>query len=884
MSFWADVRERVRGVLRSEQAHDELREEMEFHIEQDVAQRMRAGASREAARRAALRTFGNVDEHRERARDARGARPAEDLLHDVRYAVRTLRRNPAFTVAAVLVLALGIGANTAIFSAVNAVVLKPLAFAQPERLFMVWEENEERGWYQETAAPANMLDWRARVASFEDVAGYESFSAEAILTGRGDPRFVDMQRVTGNFFSVLGVRAALGRTFADEETWSGGERVVVLSHDFWQQTFGGDAGILNQTIELGGEAVRVVGVMPRGFAFPSQDVQAWLPMEWETEMQGAPFFRRAHWLRVIARLTPDATEDQARAQLVAVARQLETEYPDLNAKMGAGLTPLQEFLVGKTRTPLLVLLGAVGLLLLVGCANVGNLLLVKAAGRQREIAVRSALGAGRGRLVRQMLTESLVLALVAGVVGLALGTLGTGALTRLVPSGMLNQEAIGVDARVVLFVLAVSVGAGMLFGLLPALWTRRASDAVTLREGGRSGALGRSARKTAGLLVVGEVAVALLLVVGAGLLLRSVQKLLSVHPGFDTSGVLVVRINLPESYDTPEKTTQFFAQLEERVRGLAAVESVGMTDRVPLAASGYTSDFAIAGRAPDAHGTGITNRVVSPDYFRTMRVPLLRGRTFTDDDRADTERVVILNDEVARRFFASEDPIGQRIAFERMPDSTSTWWTIVGIVRGERQLAVGTEPTIEVFYPLEQDSKASMSLLVRTTGEPMAVLPAVEAAVGELDANLPIYSARTLESVRTGAVARERFLMILLVAFAGTALVLAIVGVYGVIAQFVRQRRHEIGVRLALRAQPAQVVRMIVARGAALVGAGIVIGTIAALAASRTLATVLYDIAPNDPATYLAVIAILAVTGVATAWIPALRASRTDPGIALRPE
>ena len=884
MSFWADARERARGLLRSERAHDELREEMEFHLQRDIEERMRAGASPEDARRAALQTFGNVDHHRESTRDARGARPAEDLVHDVRYALRTLRRNPAFTAAAVLVLALGIGANTAIFSAVNAVVLQPLPFAQPDRLYMLWEENSEKGWYKEVVAPANMLDWRDRVAAFQDVAGYASFTGDMVLTGRGTPRFVELQRVTGNFFSVLGVRAALGRTFTAEETWQGGEPVVVLAHDFWQQTFGGDPAILNQTIELGGNPVRVVGIMPAGFTFPSDRAEAWVPTQWRAENQGAAFFRRAHWLRAIARLEPGATEDQARAQLVSVARQLEAEYPDLNKLMGAGMTPLQEFLVGNARTPLLVLLGAVGLLLLVGCANVGNLLLVKAAGRQREIAVRSALGAGRARLIRQMMTESLVLSLLGGACGLLLGALGTGALTRLLPEGLLAGEGIGIDGRVVLFVIAVSVGAGLLFGLLPALWSRRAGDAAVLREGGRSGALGQSARKTAGILVVGEVAIALLLVVGAGLVLRSMQKLMNVNPGFDANGVLVVDINLPNSYDTPERVRQFFAQLNERVRALPNVESVAMTSNVPLAGSGYTSDFSIEGRAPDAYGSEITNRVVSPEYFRTMRVPVLRGRTFNETDRADGLPVVILNDAVAQRFFQNEDPIGQRIAFDRAPDSTSTWFTIVGIVGGERQQAMDQEPSIEAFYPYEQDGGSSMSLLLRTRGEPMNALPGVESAVTALDPNLPIYGARTMEGIRSESVARERFLMTLLIGFALTALVLAVVGVYGVVAQFVRQRTQEIGVRLALGAQPGQVVRMIVARGAMLVAAGIAVGTLAALAASRALVSVLYDVAPSDPGTYAAVIAILAVTGVVTAWVPARRASRTDPGIALRPE
>jgi putative ABC transport system permease protein len=884
MSWWTDFRERVRGLFLRARADRELEDELRFHVEMDVAARMRAGSSAADARHAAERAFGGIDRFREETRDARGVRPVEDFVYDVRYALRALGRNPGFTLAAVLVLALGIGANTAIFSAVNAVVLRPLPFAQPDRLYMLWEENPEKNWYQQVSAPANMLDWQERVRAFEDVAGY-TIGGRRVLTGRGQPQIVRTAQVTGNFFSVLGVPALHGPGLEPEETWETGQRSIVISHGLWSRAFGSEPGVVGQLLTLDGVDFRISGVMPAGFAFPTPEVDVWQPMGWAKTDRSQIWFRRAHWIRPIARLKPGVTSEEANSQLQAVVAQLKVEYPQTNRVMGAGMTPLQEFLVGSTRKPLVVLLGAVGLLLLIGCANVGNLLLVKAAGRQREMAVRSALGAGRFRLVRQLMTESLVLSLFGGVAGLLLGMLGTRSLVRLLPAGLLPDSRLGIDGVVVAFVTLITIACGLIFGSVPAAWAHRAAASSALKEGGRAGSLGRSARAVAGTLVMGEVAVAMMLVVGAGLLVRSFQQLLQVNPGFDASGVLAVNLSLPSlKYDTPEKEQAFYEQLLERARGLPGVADVAATSTLPLTQSGYTSDFFIFGRRPDEYGSEVVHRSITPGYQRVMRVPILRGRSIEPTDRKETAPVVVINEALAKKFFPNGDPIGQRIAFDRVPDTTSVWYTIVGVAGSERQAAVARDAQIEVLEAFAQSRYGSMSLVFRTTGDPMALRSSVESLVKEIDPNLPLFDVRLMETVRLESVARERFLMVLLGLFAVVAMLLAVVGVYGVTAQFMKQRTQEIGVRLALGAEPAAVQRLMVSRGAGLVGGGILLGIAGAVAGSRAMVGLLYNVKPMDPLTFGVVALTLAAAGTLAAWLPARRASRVDPLNALRPE
>ncbi len=809
------------------------------------------------------------------------------LKQDLGYAHRQLRRSPGFAAVALLTLALGIGANTTIFSAVNAVILRPLPFRDPGRLYMLAESNPDKGWVQAQVAPANMLDWKEQVRGFSNVAGYQDFPTGMTLTGRGAPQPLTLSVVTGNFFDVLGVRPELGRALRPAETWRGTEPVIVLTHSAWRLRFGGDPSILGRMITLDGQGYRVVGVMPRSLAFPYETMDGWIPEQWDPAYRSQVFFRRAHWLRAIARLAPGATATTANQELQAVVTRLQGQYPETNRVMGANMTPLHRYLVGDERTPLLVLLGAVGLLLLIACANVGNLLLVRISGRRRELAVRSALGAGRWRLGRQLLTESLVLSALGGLGGILVGWLGTRALEGLQPHGLLRVSHFAFDLRVLAFVAASTAVAGALFGAAPVLWTGRRNLGSALRERSLAAGSGGGSPRLAGGLVVGEVALALLLVVGAGLLVRSFQRLQRVDAGFDPHGVLEVTLNLPSTrYDTREKVNAFWSELLRRVGAMPGVTDASATSVVPLSGrSGWTSDASVAGRPPDAYVNGVAHREVAPGYFRTMGVPVLRGRSFTEADDPSGTRVVVINQTLARQYFRGQDPIGQRICFDQHPDSTSVWRTIVGVVGDERQSSVALGSRIEIIAPYYQAQNTNrISLLARSTGNPAALVPAIRRAVSAMDPELPLLEVRTMDEVHSASLARQRFMMTLLLLFAAIALVLAVVGVYGVVAQTERQRTREIGIRIALGARAPEVVRLVLRRGAVLILAGLAVGLIAALLVTRAMRSLLYGVAPTDLPTFAAVTLVLAAAGLLATWIPARRAARVDPVRALRSE
>ena len=876
---------RLRALLFPRAAEKALNDEIEFHLEQETEKNVRLGMSRAEARRHALVQFGGLTQTREAHHDVYAARPVEEFVADTRYTLRTMRRTPALAAAAILTLALGVGANTAIFSAVNAVILRPLPFPKPEQLYMLWEENPEKGWYKEVAAPANMFDWKEQVASFADVMGYADAFGASTLSDGGEPTIVKPAFGTGNFFSVLGARAALGRTFTDAETWRTDQSVAVLSHRLWRDRFGSDPRVIGRTIQLDGSPVQVVGVMPASFAYPNDGVDLWQPWRWNPNNRQQVFFRRAHWVSVVARLKPGVTQETADAQLQAVVKRLQRDYPQTNKTMGAGMTPLHEFLIGDTRLPLLVLLGAVGLLLLIACANVGNLMLVKAAGREREAALRLALGAGRRRLIRQALTESLVTSVVGSATGVALGWWGTRALQAIQPAGMLRVSRFEFDWVVLAYVLAITTVSGLLFGIAPALWSSRRLPLDALKEGGRGGSDSRRIRRWGERLVIGEVALALMLSVGAGLLVRSLLHLEHVDPGFDPNGVLAAKLVLPGGrYDTGEKVLSFFRRLEERLRGIPGVQGVGGVSQLSLDNSGYTSDFIVEGWPAGTYGSEVAHRRVTPDYFKVMKTPVIAGRAITAEDRPNSPQVVVINEAFAHKHFKGQDPIGKRITFNKDLDSTSTWNTIVGVVKSQHQTKLSLEPQIEVFEPLAQSETNGMFMVLRTAGDPASLGPAVRRTVAELDRSLALESIRTMNEVRAQSLARERFLTTLLLLFASVGLALAVVGVYGVMAQMARRRVREMGIRLALGAQANDVRWLVVRNGLRLVVFGLVIGTVGALLATRLMQTLLYGVASKDPLTFVAVSVVLVVTAVVATWVPATFASRADPATALRAE
>lgn len=873
---------RGRALFHRADAEREMEEEMRLHLEMETEKHRREGLSPEEARRQARLAFGAMEAVREAHRDGRGWRWLEDAVADARFALRTLRRNPVLSATAIITLALGIGANTAIFSAVNAVILRPLPFPHSDQLAMLSEDNPEKDWHRQVAAPANYFDWRERVKAFQDVAAYTP-GGGSTLDLDGHPQRVRTRSVTGNYFSVLQVQPRFGRAFTDAETWGTEPSTIVISDQLWRDAFGSDTGVVGRTVTMDGSSTQIVGIMPPRFRFAADSVDVWQTMGWDRQSRSQVFFRRAHWVRVIARLKPGVTPRAADAELQTVVRQLQVEYPETNRVMGADLVPLHEYLIGDVRPALLILQAAVALLLLIACANVANLLLVQAAGREREASLRLTLGAGRSRLVRQALTESLVLATLGGMAGLALGWWGTRALAVLQPAQMLPVAEVSMDWRVLVGILALTTGTGLLFGIAPAVWNARRVPAEVLKEGGRGGTSGRLRRWGDG-LVVAEVAVALILTVGAGLLLQSFWRLSRVDPGIEARGVLLAGIRLPSAYDSAAKQFAFFDALRERVHALPGVEDAAMAIVPPFGGVGYTSDFHIAGRPANEYGSEVAHDYVTPEYFRVLHVPLRAGRVFTEADRAGAIPVTIINDALARKFFRGENPIGQRLTFDRFPDSTSVWRTIVGVVGDIRQQGLAVEPQIEAYEAAAQNSRTYMTLLARTRGDALALAPAVRRVVADLDPTLALAQVGTLERLQARSIAGQRFIMLLLVVFAFTGFMLAVVGVYGVMAQLGRRRTQEMGIRLALGAQTSQVQWLVVQHGLRLVTVGLVLGLAGATGATQVMRDLLYGVTPRDPATFLAVPVLLALTGLIATWLPALKVSRADPAGALRAE
>ncbi|HEX8272227.1 MAG TPA: ABC transporter permease [Longimicrobiaceae bacterium] len=807
----------------------------------------------------------------------------DTLLQDVRYAFRRLRKSPGFAAVAILTLALGIGANSAIFSVVNAVLLRSLPYADAERLVLVTHLTSTGD--RAPMSPANFRDARREVRSLEELSFWSYSGSGRTLTGVGDPVQLDAASVGAGFFDVLRARPLLGRTFRPDENEPGHNRVAVLGHGVWRQRFGADPKVVGRTITLDGEPYQVVGVMPEGFGYPG-DREVWVPQEYEEFFMSEA--SRGSWFMVgIGRLKPGVPHERAAREVAALGARLSRQYPETNATVGLTSISLYENMVGDVRTSLLVLLGAVGLVLLIACANVANLLLARAAAREAEVAVRVALGAGRRRLIRQLLAESLVLALLGGLAGLLLAVWGTSALVALDPQGIPRLDEVRVDGTVVAFTLGAALLAGVLFGMVPAVQVTRSGLFGSLREGGRGALSGRGSARVRSALVVVEMALAVMLLAGAGLLIRSFVRLQEVDPGFRTEGALSFTLSLPSAaYGEDAARAAFYERLLERLEGLPGVRSAAAVSQLPMGGSAQFLTFAVDGRAPVQPGNDPAAQVLraTPGYFRSLAIPVERGRAFSEQDRAGTPRVVVLNRAAVRRFFPGEEPLGQRILMALGADTVTVPWEVVGVVGDVRHFGVEAEAQPAMYFPQAQAPAGSMGVVVRTAVAPLSVAGAVRREVRALDPNLPLGDLQPLEQLTADSVSQPRFYMLMLCIFAGVALALAAIGIFGVISYSVAQRTREIGVRVALGADPASVLRIVVGGALGLAALGVGIGLLGALAGTRVLSGLLFGVAATDPATYAGVaVVLLAVAGLAS-WLPARAATRVDPAIALRAE
>lgn len=799
------------------------------------------------------------------------------LMQDLRYAVRTLSRRYGFTALVVLTLALGVGANTAVFSVIDGVLLRPLPYHQADRLMMVWEDDRLNSRPRYPVAPGNFTDWREQSRAFEALAAFTGTTAD--LTGVGEPVRIGAAVVWPNMFDVLGVSPVLGRGFTPDDGKAGNHRVAILSHGSWQSRFNADPNIVGRELRLNGNPFQVIGVMPRGFVFPEAEVEVWRPMVLGPDVAA---LRAQHFLSVVGRLAPRVTTDLAQQDMDAIARRAQLAHPETNDRRGVTLVPLREQVVGDVRRALYVIGAAVGMVLLIGCANVANLLLAAGTGRVRELAVRTALGASRARIVRQLLVEAMVLASLGGAAGLALAIWGTRLLASVGTAWLPRAEQVSVDARVFAFAAAMSLLTGLLFALLPAIQASRGDVQHVLKDGARGAGPGRTARRIGSALIVGELALAVVLVIGAGLVLKSFWKLNQVNAGFNASHVLTAGVNLPASrYDEDDKTMAFYRTLFDRLASLPGVRAAGAVNALPMNGPGPTAWLTMEGQPrPTGEPPEVGLRSAQQDYFKAMEIPVVRGRGVSDDDTRQRPRVVVINQALVDRFYAGRDPLGTRIRLG--PNPNAPWWTIVGVVGSVRHNGLEVEAAPEVYRPLWQSGDSAVVLTIRTDGDPNALAGAVRGVVQSIDANLPLSRVSSMEGVMAESTARRRLTMLLLGAFATLALVLAVVGIYGVLAYAVSQRRQEIGVRMAVGARGRDVVRMVVREGMALGVTGLAIGLLAALAANRLVRALLFDVTPTDAVTYGAVSAIVLTVAALAAYVPARRASRVDPLTALR--
>ena len=881
MRWWRWIVGTIRSLFRKAELDRELDAELRSYLDLLTEEKVKAGMSPEQARRQARLELGGMEQVKMKVREVRSGTTLETVWQDVRYGLRMLRKNPGFTAVAVLTLALGIGANTAIFSVVNGVLLRPLPYFEPDRLVQIkpqWNDSVFG-----TISPRAYFGLLERTESFQTVAIHRLTSIN-LFEDEGEPERVAGARMTPSLLDGLGIRPTLGRALQPGEEFAGSHRVALLSDRLWKRRFGADPAVLGRSLKMSNNSYEIIGVLPQGFAYPHKSVDIWIGYGIDRANLG----RREGFSSVLARLREGTTLETAQAELDTLSAQFRKEFPDNYpeaARVHFVVRPLTQVLTGSVRPALLILMGAVGFVLLIACANVANLLLARISGRGKEIAIRAALGASRGRIMAQILTESSLLSLLGGLGALAVATAAVRALAVLYPESVPRLAEVEVDTTVLLFNLGLMAFVTLAVGLIPALRVSRLALHETLKEGGRQGG-GVSRHRTRAALVVTEVALATVLLVGAGLLIRSFQQLMAVDPGFRPEQVLTTQLSLSSGrYPDQAARAEFFRRLTEELEAQPGVVSAAVINVLPM--SGVRDDVSIGAEGytppnPDLLDF-IEHRMVTPDYFKTLGVPVLKGRPFTDQDRKGSQPVVILSQSLARKFWGDQDPIGRRVKPGGI-DSSTPWHTVVGVV-GEVHHDGAREGEVPIWYkPVYQQSWNWMHLAVRTTGDPAQAVRLVKDAVGRIDPRQPIFSTRVMTEMAAELVSADQFNANLLIVFAGLALGLAAIGIYGVISYSVGQRTQEIGIRIALGAQSVDILKMMVGQGLLLVLIGLGIGLAGAFALTRFLESLLFGVTPTDPATFAAVAAVLAAVALLACYLPARRATKVDPMVALRYE
>lgn len=881
-----------RRFFRRRKWDEERARELASYLETETEENIARGMMREEANRAAHIKLGNTTRIREEIYEMNSIGLLETLWQDLHYGARMLRKNPGFTIVAVLTLALGIGANTAIFSVIDSVLLRPLPYKDSDHLVILWENDTKESNPHNTVAPPDFLDWQSQNTVFTDMAGL--VDERDNLTGNGEPEQVVVQLVTPNFFAVLGVNPLMGRGFIAENSRADHRNVVILAYGFWKERFGGDPGIIGKIISINGHSQTVVGVAPPRFDWFIKDgsltgakPQMWAPWVFPERFRSRKQIGR--FMTAVARIKPGVSLQQAQTQMNAIGTRLAQEYPDFNSNWGVSVVPLREQLSGNLRPALLILLGAVAFVLLIACANVSSLLLARAASRERELAIRTAIGASRSRIARQLLTESALLAAAGGGLGVLLAFLGTNVLLASSPQNLLGLNSISINFRILAFAGAATLLTGFLFGFLPSYISAHARISETLKEGSRtsSSAKGRQFARSA--FVVAQMGLSVVLLIGAGLLIRSFARLVGVDPGFDSSHLITFKVTLPGSkYGTDQLQMAFFDQLLARIGRLPGVRAVSTSSCPPF--SGLCAATAVHLLSqPDLPLNDLpvaAVRVVGPNYFRTMAIPLRAGRTFNDAEMTTERHVVIVNQAFADKYLPGKNPLGEKAAIfmKSLEENKNYPSEIIGVVGDVREIALATPAEPTVYWPYPELVYSAMTIVARTSNDPLTLVSAARTEVQRLDPDQPISGIATMDQLLGDSVSLSRFTTLVLGVFAAIALVLAAVGIYGVITYTVAQRTHEMGIRMALGAQRADILRLVLGQGTRLTLLGVGIGTAAALALTRLMASLLYKLSATDPVTFAGVAILLTLVAILACYMPARHATRVDPVIALRHE